>query len=64
MNAMHLGLKRSKVCRMKLQGYRVWKIAEDLNLSISEVIEHLHEGGLIRIEMIEAKEYQALRRKY
>jgi len=64
MNAMQLGLKRSKVCKMKLQGFKVWKIAEHLNLSISEVIEHLHEGGLIPIQIIEAKEYQALRRNY
>jgi predicted transcriptional regulator len=48
-----------KCIRLKRAGYRVSEIAKECGITVRQVIEHLHNGGLIRTELIEAQEARA-----
>ena len=53
-----------KCVRLKRAGYRATEIAKECGITVRQVIEHLHNGGLIRTGLLEATEAKASKGAY
>jgi DNA-binding CsgD family transcriptional regulator len=53
-----------KCLRLKRAGYRVSEIAKECGITVRQVINHLHNGGMIRTQLLEAMEAKANRNCY